>query len=424
MTTVIEVHPEKESRTKIMRSIANTGFLNVWEGAVRSSKTVVALISFINYVQSSPENTFIMSGRTSSTLEKNCIIGDFGVLNLVPGSAYKQVHNTKALLIPSPTGYKTIYIYGASDIQAYMTLRGLTAGGWFADEINMHHREFVAECFKRTIASKDRKHFWTLNPDNPFHWVYEDYIDFYDFKTKEEQKALGGFYLWKFYLRDNPVLTEQRQAEITAQYVPGSYEYRRYILGERCMAEGLVYPGATRDAVFAKLDPKEWTLRYASIDFGTDHPTVMLLGGFHKQDRKRWSIVAEYYDKGSDKTTYDYWEDFVKLCQSQGADPYTVNVAIDPAAGAIKKEFQKQKAMAFNARNDVLDGIEFTRRILYDGTLKLDESCGHTAREFATYSWDEKASERGEDKPIKINDDCMDALRYFAFTHVRPIIGG
>ena len=45
----------------------------------------------------------------------------------------------------------------------------------------------------------------------------------------------------------------------------------------------------------------------------------------------------------------------------------------------------------------------------------------HTRQEFTTYSWDPKASERGEDKVIKQNDDCMDTLRYFAFTHIRPL---
>ena len=424
MSTEIMVHPERESRIKIMRSIANTGFLNVWEGAVRSSKTVVALISFLYYVIDSDEKVFIMSGRTTPTLEKNCIIGEYGVLALVPGAQYKQIHNSRALLIPSPKGIKTIYLYGASDIKAHMTLRGLTAGGWFADEINMHDKEFVAEGFKRTVASKDRKHFWTLNPDNPYHWVYEEYIDFYDQKTPEEKKAIGGFHLWKFYLRDNPVLDERRRAELEAQYIPGSYEYRRYILGERCMAEGLIYPGATRERVFADFDPSEVNIRYAALDFGTDHPTALYLGGFLKDNRKKWRIVAEYYDKGSDKTTYDYWVDFCDLCAKYGVDPHTVNIAIDPSAGAIKREFQKQRAMAFNANNDVLNGIEYVRRCLYDGSVVLHTSCTWAMREFSTYSWDEKASERGEDKPIKLNDDCMDALRYFVYTHVRPMLGG
>lgn len=43
-------------------------------------------------------------------------------------------------------------------------------------------------------------------------------------------------------------------------------------------------------------------------------------------------------------------------------------------------------------------------------------------KQFGSYSWDPKASERGEDKPIKIKDDIMDAIRYFSFTFVRPMV--
>ena len=39
-----------------------------------------------------------------------------------------------------------------------------------------------------------------------------------------------------------------------------------------------------------------------------------------------------------------------------------------------------------------------------------------TIKEFATYAWDPKASEKGLDKPIKENDHCMDAVRYFVYT--------
>ena len=424
MTTELKVHPVKESRVKIAKSIANTGFLNVWEGAVRSSKTVVALMAFLLYVMASPESVFIMSGRTASTLEKNCILGDYGVLALCPGAQYRQVHKSQVILIPTPQGVKTIYTYGASDIQAHMGLRGLTAGGWFADEINMHDREFVAEAFKRTVASRDRKHFWTLNPDNPYHWVYEDYIDFYDFKSKEDKKALGGFHLWKFYLEDNPILTEQRMAELKLQYVPGSFQYRRAILGERCIAEGLIYPGATEERVCADLDPADYNIRYASLDFGTNHATVIYLGGFHRQNRKQWAIFGEFYSEKEDLTTEEYWQGFCGLCERYHVDPRAVNICIDPSAGAIKVEFQKQRAMAFNARNNVLDGIEFTKKLLYDGTLRISHDCRQMLRQFSTYSWDEKASARGEDKPVKINDDCMDSLRYFAYTHIRPIVGG
>ena len=44
------------------------------------------------------------------------------------------------------------------------------------------------------------------------------------------------------------------------------------------------------------------------------------------------------------------------------------------------------------------------------------ESCVNTIKEFASYIWDEKAAERGEDKPVKEHDHAMDSVRYFVYT--------
>ena len=47
------------------------------------------------------------------------------------------------------------------------------------------------------------------------------------------------------------------------------------------------------------------------------------------------------------------------------------------------------------------------------------ECCKNTIKEFASYVWDGKASEQGEDKPVKEHDHCMDAVRYFCYTIIR-----
>lgn len=47
------------------------------------------------------------------------------------------------------------------------------------------------------------------------------------------------------------------------------------------------------------------------------------------------------------------------------------------------------------------------------------EGCINTRKEFASYVWDEKASGKGEDKPVKQRDHAMDAVRYFCFTIIR-----
>ena len=93
----IQLHPDRESREKALRSMANIGYLNVWEGAVRSGKTVFALCAFAIYAVRSKETSFLLSGRTVKTIEKNCITEDFGLLNLIPGSTYGKVGESKAV---------------------------------------------------------------------------------------------------------------------------------------------------------------------------------------------------------------------------------------------------------------------------------------------------------------------------------------
>ena len=50
------------------------------------------------------------------------------------------------------------------------------------------------------------------------------------------------------------------------------------------------------------------------------------------------------------------------------------------------------------------------------GLLVFCDTCINTIMEFGSYIWDEKAAQRGEDRPVKENDHAMDAVRYFVYT--------
>lgn len=421
--TEILISEDPVSRRKTLRSIANLGFLNVWEGAIRSGKTVYALVAFCLYVTRSPETVFLLSGRTLPTIEKNAILGDYGILELIPGAKYGKVGNSTAITFRASGKNKVIYVSGASDIKSYMALRGNTYGGWFADEINMHDQRFVEEAFNRTVKSADRKHFWSLNPDNPNAWIYKDYLDRYDAMTKQELKDLGGYHWWHYTPADNPSLTPQMIRSMELQYPQDSYLYQRYILGLRVMAEGLIYPQVTASLFRPAEDMVGTDIRFCAIDFGATHATAMMFGGMFKGNRMDWRIVAEYYDENSDKTTYDHYKGFLDVCEKIGADPARMTIAIDPSAKILRQEFIKHGLSVIKAKNDVLPGIEYTRNVLYNGTLILSENVKGLLAEFASYSWDPKASERGDEKPIKQNDDRVDALRYFAYTFMKPITG-
>ena len=422
----IMVHPVKASRDKIAACLDSDGFLTVAEGSVRSGKTCTLLMAFAVYVVRSPETTFLLSGRTVKTAEQNCILERFGLLNLIPGSEYRKVGESRAVVfnVPTPEGVvtKKIIIMGASDIRSYMALRGQTFGGWMADEVNMHDREFVAEALRRTAVSKDRRHYFSLNPGAPKEWIYTDYLDRYDAMSEEEKKELGGYHYFHFTPDDNPAMTPPMIASLKAQYPEGSYLYRRYVLGERCVAEGLVYPILVESS-FRAFDISDVDVRYCAIDFGATHPTVMVFGGTFKGNRRDWRICAEYFDEASGKTTYDHYCGFLDVCRRIGADPNRIQVAIDPAARTLRDEFVKHGLNVRKAKNDVLPGIEYIREAMRSGMLVFHDTLQDILGEFRTYSWDSKAAENGIEKPVKLGDDRMDAVRYFGYTFMRPIVG-
>jgi phage terminase large subunit len=69
-----------------------------------------------------------------------------------------------------------------------------------------------------------------------------------------------------------------------------------------------------------------------------------------------------------------------------------------------------------NALNDVLSGIRTVSSLLATDRLLVSDRCTNLVDQIPAYVWDPKATLRGEDKPIKAEDDEVDALRYAIFS--------
>lgn len=407
---------------KGINSIIHIGYLSVWEGAVRSGKTVCACIAMVLKVYISQDNYFIMSGKTIATLYKNCIGGDYGILRLFQGIVnYKRdSEGNRILSLKGKDGNtKIIYCFGANDERSFQSLRGLTAAGWYGDEINLHPRSFVEEALRRTIVSKDRFHIWTLNPDSPYHWIYTDYID------KYQEAELPGFKLWFFSLDDNPSLSKERKEQLKSQY--SGLFYRRYILGERCVAEGVIYDMFNNDNKYDdedignKLSTKFFN-RYIAVDYGTTNPCVFL----EIFDNGKISYVnREYYWNSKiqmrQKTDEEYAEDLENFIK-EGQDNSYYNFAeviIDPSAESFSVALKKRGIYVTDANNEVENGIRRVSTLFGNKTLLVNNKCKNTIGEIGSYRWnDKKATELGKEEPIKQNDHSCDALRYFVNTRV------
>jgi hypothetical protein len=62
------------------------------------------------------------------------------------------------------------------------------------------------------------------------------------------------------------------------------------------------------------------------------------------------------------------------------------------------------------ADNSVLDGIRLMSSLLATGRLLIHSSCKNLIAQLQSYSWDEQASAKGEDKPVKADDTASMAV--------------
>lgn len=400
----------QKHREYISRAVRAT--ISVAEGAVRAGKTVDNVAAFAYLIdRGTPDRIHLATGSTAANAKLN--IGDcngMGLEYIFRGRCrWTKYKGNEALAIRSHGREYVVIFAGGAKADSFKKIRGNSYGMWIATEINLHHQDTIKEAFNRQLAAKVRRVFWDLNPSAPGAWIYEDYIERF-------REQFGRRYNYEhFTIRDNATISEQRFAEIEAQYrqygVTSAW-YRRDILGERCIAEGLIYPMFGEFNIVDEVPERgEY---YISCDYGTLNP---FSAGLWCWDGKKATRIREYYYSGRNERSNKTDEEYYTELESLAGDLPVKSVIVDPSAASFieairrHKRFRVQKAV-----NDVIPGIATTARYIQDGTIKVCRSCKDVIREFGLYRWDEKST---EDKPIKENDHAMDDIRYFTMTILR-----
>lgn len=218
---------------------------NILEGAVRSGKTIDNVFAFAHELKRTPDKIHLASGSTLGNAKMN--IGDangFGLEWIFRGQCrWGKYKGMEALIIQGPdTNFRQRIVIFAGSFKAdsYKAIRGNSYGMWIATEINLHHDNFIKEAFNRQLAAVNRKIFWDLNPEHPKAPIYKNYIDVYAEKAAAGT-LLGGYNYRHFDIFQNATIPQQRLQEIISQYDEGSIWYIRDILGQRTIAEGLIY---------------------------------------------------------------------------------------------------------------------------------------------------------------------------------------
>ena len=376
----------------------STARINILEGPVRSGKSFVSLLRWVDFCANGPQGPLFLCGRTDKTIKRNII----DPLRDLVGEAVVYRQGRGEVLLYN----RLMHVVGANDDRAEGKLRGSEGAGFLVDEATLIPENFFKMILSR-MSIEGAKVFCSTNADSPYHWLKRDFID------RKDELDLKVF---SFNIRDNPSLTEKFIEDISKEY-QGLW-YKRFIEGKWVLAEGAVYDFFDESIHVIPYATSTADYYICGIDYGTTNPTVFVLVGYNPNAYPNMWLEKEYYYDSKatmrQKSDYEYVKDYIEFI-----DGFNVKATyIDPSAASLRQEMLRNNIKRLvDANNDVLPGIRFQAQLLAGGTFKICAGCHECIKEYSNYMWDSKASERGLDLPIKKFDHGEDATRYALFSH-------
>lgn len=396
--------------------------MSVAEGSIRSGKTIDNCIIACAYLETCPDKIHLASGSTVANAKLNIgACNGFGLENLFKGRCrWGNYKDNPCLYIQTQTGEKIVVFAGGGLSNSYKKILGNSYGLWIATEINEHYdsddsrESFIKVAFGRQVASKKPMILWDLNPCNPKHKIYTDYIDRY------KDNFVGGYNYEHFTLHDNLSITPERLAEIECQYDKGSIWYRRDILGQRCVAEGVIYRQFADNPSEYSIDttPNDLMSLRIGVDFGGNgSATTFVCTGFTKRFESVIILKAERHEEElNPEELNDAYANFIESCYSMYRKP--MEVRCDSAEQILIRGIKMTSIktglpiMVKNAlKLSIGDRIKLVNKLVAQGRFKVHKNAKTVEGALCEALWDLKhPDERLDDGSTDI--DSLDALEY------------
>jgi PBSX family phage terminase large subunit len=402
-----------------------THTLDWLEGTPRSGKTTAGTMRFARHLLRSRDTNHLVVGYSAEQAYRLIMEGDgMGLLHIFNGMCRVSHDDSGAhLLIHLPDGDKRVYWKGGGKADSHKAITGMSLGSVYFCEINLLHDNMVQECFRRTYAAKDRWHIADLNPPSPADPCLGKVLAIQD----------CSFLHWT--CKDNPVLTEERLAEIEAACKKSPFLYKRDWLGERVIPEGVIYWMFDPEKHILEKLPDTWSPVEAFVagDGGTTDATSIgfylvcvkgELSPFHQTGREyRLFRVGNWrYDGGqmamSDQAKRIVGEFLPYMRKKYGIKESTI--LIDPACKALRLEIEKLGCMTQGADNNSHDvrgtvkglrcGIEMLQSGIQDDRFFLIEDPQYGTEPFVKEAGLYCADDNGN--PVDAYNHSMDETRY------------
>lgn len=410
---------------------------SVAEGAVRSGKTIDHCIIFSMYLETCEDKIHLASGSSLPNAKLN--IGDcngFGLEHIFRGRCrWGKYKSNEALFVQTKTGEKIVIFTGGGKSDSYKSILGNSYGGWIATEINEHYdcddsrTSFIKVAMARQIASVHPFTLWDLNPSNPNADIYKNYIDKF--------MGLDWYRYEHFNIFDNATMSQERIEEIKNKYDMNSVWYKRDILGERMVAEGLVFPYFANDCkpyLFKyqslkekmKEEGKRFSHLIIGVDFGDNGSKYSWhLTGFTNDWDYMWALDEGDMEKSNSIDATKFCKSFVRFYKRciecygyvEWIFPDSAsNTLINTLRAYFYTEGLDGSIIAPVKKNELTDRPITVDSLLVTGRLKIEEHCKNLINALSELVWDEKKDIPKDENVNNINDD-WDSFCYTFITH-------
>lgn len=393
---------------------------NIKTGATRSGKTYLDILYTIPArirERSGKKGLNVILGVTNSTIERNIL----QPLRELYGD--KLIGSINSQNIAKLFG-EEVYCLGAEKISQVSKIRGASIKYCYCDELAEYNQE-VFELLKSRLDKEYSVLDGALNPESPTHWL-KQFLD-----------SDADIYCQSYTIFDNPFLPKKFVENLCKEY-EGTVYYNRYILGQWCNAEGLIYTRFANDS-----DKYKWTKKKS--DGSYDLPSGLTIIGIDYGGTKsgqafvctRISSDFKYViTLGSEKHMGDIDPDDLEELEIEFAKKmmYKYNCDIDymfpdnEEVVLIRGLKRRVQELGWNTivrgctKEPINDRIDCGRTMIsYNILYYIEEECKLFVDALSSALWDDDAKEDTRLDDFTTDIDTIDAWEYSWCKYIKSI---
>lgn len=391
----------------------------VCDGAVRSGKTSLMMVAFIDWAMDNYSGTrFGICGKTVDSTTKNIIAPYIGMSRTKKRYKTKWRRSDKLLEVTRNGVTNWFEVFGGKDESSFMLIQGRTFAGVLLDEVALMPRSFVEQALARCSIDGARAWF-SCNPGSPSHWFYQEWI--------KDPKVHNVLYL-HFRMEDNPSLSMETLERYRTMF-KGVF-YKRYILGLWCAAEGLIYQQFAEDEQRYQIRRDQVPpLSYIEIgaDVGGNKSNNAYVAAGYTSTRDAMYVLKAWSYRATGVTVTQYRENLLKFADEVFDDyGFLDTIWVDNAEAAIVNEVSAHTRYQVRGciKEEILDRIRCADALFSQDRIKLVAgACDDLCAGLREAVWDEKH----DDEPLddgSYDRDVLDAFDYSMTPHITQLLRG